>query len=66
MKRATLFGTLAIFAAGFGTLFLSPGPELVAQLGGLHEFMRWPGPIITDSGGFQVGLRVARTWAVRP
>ncbi len=35
-------------------LFLSPGPELVAQYGGLHEFMRWSGPIITDSGGFQV------------
>jgi queuine tRNA-ribosyltransferase len=35
-------------------LFLAPGPELVAQLGGLHEFMRWPRPIITDSGGFQV------------
>jgi queuine tRNA-ribosyltransferase len=35
-------------------LFLSPGPELVAQLGGLNEFMRWRQPIITDSGGFQV------------
>jgi queuine tRNA-ribosyltransferase len=35
-------------------LFLAPGPELVARLGGLHEFMRWPRPIITDSGGFQV------------
>jgi queuine tRNA-ribosyltransferase len=35
-------------------LFLAPGPELVAQFGGLHEFMRWSGPIITDSGGFQV------------
>jgi queuine tRNA-ribosyltransferase len=35
-------------------LFLSPGPELVAELGGLHAFMRWDRPIITDSGGFQV------------
>jgi queuine tRNA-ribosyltransferase len=35
-------------------LFLAPGPELVAELGGLHELMRWSGPIITDSGGFQV------------
>jgi queuine tRNA-ribosyltransferase len=35
-------------------LLLAPGPELVAELGGLHEMMRWPGPIITDSGGFQV------------
>ena len=35
-------------------LYLSPGPELIAEYGGLNEFMRWPGPIITDSGGFQV------------
>jgi queuine tRNA-ribosyltransferase len=35
-------------------LLLSPGPELIARLGGLHRFMRWPGAIITDSGGFQV------------
>jgi queuine tRNA-ribosyltransferase len=35
-------------------LFLSPGPKLVAGFGGLHEFMRWERPIITDSGGFQV------------
>ncbi len=35
-------------------LLLAPGPELVAQMGGLHRFMRWERPIITDSGGFQV------------
>lgn len=35
-------------------LFLAPGHELIARLGGLHEFMRWPRPVITDSGGFQV------------
>ncbi len=35
-------------------LLLSPGPELVTEFGGLGAFMRWPGPIITDSGGFQV------------
>src|SRR5947209_2891193 len=35
-------------------LFLAPGPELITRFGGLHEFMRWPKPIITDSGGFQV------------
>ncbi|MBA2514937.1 MAG: tRNA-guanine transglycosylase, partial [Solirubrobacterales bacterium] len=35
-------------------LFLAPGPELIARHGGLHRFMRWDGPIITDSGGFQV------------
>jgi len=35
-------------------LSLRPGEGLVAKLGGLHEFMRWDGPILTDSGGFQV------------
>ncbi|MFY9288159.1 MAG: tRNA guanosine(34) transglycosylase Tgt [Alphaproteobacteria bacterium] len=35
-------------------LMLRPGAERVAELGGLHEFMHWPGPIITDSGGYQV------------
>ncbi len=42
-------------------LMLRPGPERVARLGGLHELIRWPYPILTDSGGFQVmslsGLR---------
>ncbi len=35
-------------------LYLRPGDELVRDLGGLHRFMAWPGPILTDSGGFQV------------
>jgi queuine tRNA-ribosyltransferase len=35
-------------------LMLRPGAERVVRLGGLHDFMRWPGPILTDSGGFQV------------
>jgi queuine tRNA-ribosyltransferase len=35
-------------------LYLRPGPELIAGLGGLHRFMAWDGPILTDSGGFQV------------
>ena len=35
-------------------LMLRPGAELIARLGGLHAFMRWPHPILTDSGGFQV------------
>ncbi len=35
-------------------LMLRPGAERVAELGGLHRFMDWPGPILTDSGGFQV------------
>ncbi len=42
-------------------LMLRPGAERIAALGGLHRFMNWPGPILTDSGGFQVmslaGLR---------
>ena len=35
-------------------LMLRPGPERLQRLGGLHRFMRWEGPILTDSGGFQV------------
>lgn len=35
-------------------LYLRPGAELVARLGGLHRFMGWDGPLLTDSGGFQV------------
>ena len=42
-------------------LMLRPGPERIAALGGLHKFLNWPLPILTDSGGFQVmslaGLR---------
>jgi queuine tRNA-ribosyltransferase len=45
-------------------LYLRPGHQLVRQLGGLHAFMRWDGPILTDSGGFQVfslaGIREIR------
>ncbi len=35
-------------------LALRPGAECIARLGGLHAFMGWPGPILTDSGGFQI------------
>lgn len=35
-------------------LHLRPGEEIIARLGGLHQFMNWPKPILTDSGGFQV------------
>ncbi len=35
-------------------LMLRPGEQLIAELGGLHGFMHWSGPILTDSGGFQV------------
>src|SRR6266849_10903619 len=49
-------------------LMLRPGAERIAMLGGLHEFMRWPHAILTDSGGFQVmslaGLRKVEERAV--
>ncbi len=35
-------------------LLLRPGPEIIQAHGGLHQFMNWQGPILTDSGGFQV------------
>jgi len=35
-------------------LYLRPGAEMIEKLGGLHQFMKWDGPIMTDSGGFQV------------
>lgn len=35
-------------------LHLQPGEELIESMGGLHQFMGWPGPLITDSGGFQI------------
>ncbi len=35
-------------------LYLRPGTELLEEAGGLHRFMNWPGPILTDSGGYQV------------
>src|SRR5437588_4294985 len=35
-------------------LHFRPGADLIAELGGLHAFMGWDGPILTDSGGFQV------------
>jgi queuine tRNA-ribosyltransferase len=41
-------------------LMLRPGAERIERLGGLHVFMNWPGPILTDSGGFQVMSLAAR------
>jgi queuine tRNA-ribosyltransferase len=35
-------------------LFIQPGPDLIAEMGGLHRFMGWDGAIVTDSGGYQV------------
>src|SRR3972149_5499145 len=46
-------GAGLILANGYH-LYLRPGDERVAQRGGLHRFMGWDGPILTDSGGFQL------------
>ncbi|HEY8669068.1 MAG TPA: tRNA guanosine(34) transglycosylase Tgt [Tepidisphaeraceae bacterium] len=46
-------GTQCILANTYH-LMLRPGEQVVADLGDLHRFMAWPGPILTDSGGFQV------------
>jgi queuine tRNA-ribosyltransferase len=61
--KATVKGLLPSEVAALGYdmvlgntyhLLLNPGHELIERLGGLHRFMVWDGPIITDSGGFQV------------
>lgn len=61
--KATVKGLLMDTVAALGTkillantyhLAMRPGAEIVASLGGLHDFMQWHGPILTDSGGFQV------------
>ena len=61
--KATVKGMLPAEVAALGYdmvlgntfhLLLNPGPEQVRRRGGLHRFMGWTGPIITDSGGFQV------------
>jgi queuine tRNA-ribosyltransferase len=44
----------ALVLANTYHLFVRPGEAVVAKLGGLHRFMAWPGPLLTDSGGFQV------------
>ncbi len=62
-SKATVKGLLPAEVAGLGYqmvlgntfhLMLNPGPEVVERFGGLHAFMGWQGPIVTDSGGFQV------------
>ncbi len=45
---------IAILLANTYHLYLRPGHQLIEKLGGLHRFMGWEGPILTDSGGFQV------------
>ena len=52
-------GSRMILANAFH-LALRPGEDIVAEMGGLHRFMGWDGPILTDSGGFQVFSLAAR------
>jgi queuine tRNA-ribosyltransferase len=52
-EQARAAGVELIFANTYH-LYLRPGPDIVAAHGGLHRFMNWDGPILTDSGGFQV------------
>ena len=55
MKPETVRGIGAdIILGNTYHLMLRPGAERVARLGGLHKFMNWPRPILTDSGGYQV------------
>src|SRR3712207_7022022 len=49
--RSTLFPYTTLFRSH---LYFKPGAETIEALGGLHRFMGWDGPILTDSGGFQV------------
>lgn len=52
-RQLTELGASLILANTYH-LYLRPGPELISQAGGLHRFMSWDGPILTDSGGYQV------------
>ncbi len=52
-SELTAMGATMILANAYH-LHLRPGDDLVKEMGGLHRFMRWDGPILTDSGGFQV------------
>lgn len=53
MDTVASLGTKILLANTYH-LALRPGAEIVSELGGLHDFMQWHGPILTDSGGFQV------------
>ena len=52
-RRLREVGTQMLLGNTFH-LMLRPGDETICRLGGLHRFMHWPGPILTDSGGYQV------------
>jgi queuine tRNA-ribosyltransferase len=51
--EVTALGAQAVLCNTYH-LYLRPGPDVVAELGGLHRFMGWSGPMFTDSGGYQV------------
>ncbi len=73
--RATVTGLEPADLAAVGTqmvlgntyhLMLRPGPELFRRVGGIHAFMGWPGPVLTDSGGYQIfSLAADRTVSER-
>lgn len=61
--RATVTGLTAqelvdlkapVLLANTYHLLIRPGPELFRRVGGIHNFMKWPGPVLTDSGGYQI------------
>ena len=73
--KATVKGILPDTLERLGTKILlnntyhlsqRPGADLVEEMGGVHEFMQWHGPILTDSGGFQVLDVYKRQRQVRP
>src|ERR687886_27894 len=53
-------GTQILLGGNTYHMLVSPGLEVVQALGGMHALMRWPGPMLTDSGGFQVFSLLSR------
>ena len=52
-EQAKMCGTQIILSNTFH-LMLQPGGEIISQHGGIHKFMNWNGPMLTDSGGYQI------------
>lgn len=55
-------GTQVFFVNTYHT-YLRPGAEVIQKMGGLHQFMNWDGPLMTDSGGFQVFSLARSNWS---
>ncbi|MCL4382777.1 MAG: tRNA guanosine(34) transglycosylase Tgt [Patescibacteria group bacterium] len=55
-------GTQVFFVNTYHT-YLRPGAEVIQKMGGLHQFMNWNGPLMTDSGGFQVFSLARSNWS---